>query len=892
MNARHTLLALLPTLGAIDAFAEEVRVAWPMRELRREGAVAREYTLDPQRTLPLHSAQEARMEDVEMPDGRLLDFALKRVTVSRESTFIGVDGFRSPDALESDLTMWSGVVDGEPGGHVFLAFSPYGTRGIIELNDRRYHLIARPSPDGDWSSGYSRLEVGLPDEDAMISFRCGQDEVEQPMRAPIFASPPPAGGDGSSAESPPPTSGAFGTIYACDIGVETDYQFGQIFGSNAKATANYVATLFGAISSLYYAEIGVVLRIAYLGVWTTNSDPWTTPESPTGNTSKMLTEFRTKWGGGQAPVDVPLYHHLSGASLGGGVAYLSAVCNTNYRFGISADFEGNLTTPVTQGYNTWDFVVCAHEIGHNFGTVHTHDYCPPLDQCAPNGYYGSCQTTQVCQQSTIMSYCHTCAGGMSNIQITFGNTVASTMRSFVTSNASCFDVVSTPDLHGTLCSGPSTGDSNGAITLQSTVANAGTPISGSFTYQLRLSSDSTITTADTLLGSVTNSVPGTQVTTNTTLPANLTPGGYYFGLTIDAASGETDLADNSFTGTAITISGGGSVPNLQASSISGPSSATIGDIVTITRYIVNVGTSYSGSFSYEVRLSTDSTITSGDTLVASTSSSTLGTMDLDVTIPQGLSAGTYTWGLIVTPVTDETITSDNAVAGGSISIGSGPGGALRFVAGDTLIGSIGSAQDVDSIYVDLVESEIFSLTADALGTGLFVDVALREPGSATFDPIGTYAAGSTADLMADVTGRHELRFTPASGTGSYTFSTAADYQYCASSWLLKLDADQGNSQGIAFEAIPGTLLDVDGKASKKIKGKGLVPSLFAPDLSEITLDSSVSKLGKKGFVLSDVLLDEVGEFMLYVAGVKGPGKPATIDVSLEFPSGSDTVAVD
>ena len=267
-------------------------------------------------------------------------------------------------------------------------------------------------------------------------------------------------------------------------------------------------------------------------------------------------------------------------------------------------------------------------------------------------------------------------------------------------------------------------------------------------------------------------------------------------------------------------------------------------------------------------------------------------MDLDVTIPQGLSSGTYTWGLIVTPVTDETVTSDNAVAGGSVAIGSGPGGSLRFVPGDTLIGSISSSQDEDSIYVDLVENEIFTLTADALGSGLFVDVAIREPGASSFDPVGTYATGSTADLFAGMTGRHEIRFTPASGTGSYTFSTSADYQYCSGAWMVKLDADQGNSQGIAFEAIPGTLLDVDGKASKKIKGKGLVPSLFAPDQSEITLDSSVSKLGKKGFLLTDVLLDDVGEFMLYVAGVKGPGKPATIDVTLEFPSGNDTVAVD
>ncbi|MEZ6019495.1 MAG: M12 family metallo-peptidase [Planctomycetota bacterium] len=97
---------------------------------------------------------------------------------------------------------------------------------------------------------------------------------------------------------------------------------------------------------------------------------------------------------------------MSGASLGGGVAYLDVLCNQNYGFGVSGNMTGGTQFPVSQSSNTWDFVVMAHEIGHNFSTSHTHNYCPPLDQCPPSQYFGQCQNSQVCiSNGTIMSYC-------------------------------------------------------------------------------------------------------------------------------------------------------------------------------------------------------------------------------------------------------------------------------------------------------------------------------------------------------------------------------------------------------------------------------------------------------------------------------------------------------
>jgi hypothetical protein len=75
-------------------------------------------------------------------------------------------------------------------------------------------------------------------------------------------------------------------------------------------------------------------------------------------------------------------------------------------------------------------MVFAHETGHNFGTHHTHNWCPvPLDECAPAAYFGPCQTQQTCiPNGTLMSYCHLCSGGMDNIYPYFHQACVDVMR--------------------------------------------------------------------------------------------------------------------------------------------------------------------------------------------------------------------------------------------------------------------------------------------------------------------------------------------------------------------------------------------------------------------------------------------------------------------------------
>jgi hypothetical protein len=165
-------------------------------------------------------------------------------------------------------------------------------------------------------------------------------------------------------------------------------------------------------------------------LYTTPNDPWKAQDNG-GNCVDVLYEFQAAWAG-NVPAGGEIGHMLSGANLGCGVAWLPGLCGAPWNFSVSGNIDGSVAFPVQVSPANWDFMVMTHELGHNFNALHTHDYCPPLDECAPSGYYGQCQSQQTCtSQGTIMSYCHLCPGGLSNITTLFHPTSVADMRTWV-----------------------------------------------------------------------------------------------------------------------------------------------------------------------------------------------------------------------------------------------------------------------------------------------------------------------------------------------------------------------------------------------------------------------------------------------------------------------------
>lgn len=350
-----------------------------------------------------------------LPGQGSLDLVLSRFEVEPPTMFL--DG--NPVEIERDrsLSIWSGEVLGDPQSQVFLSFSVFGTRGWVRWHGETYHVLAGPSPSGDWRESRARV-LSASELDVMSPREVATCGVTSPAESrPIEA-------EAGYATTLP--------MLKCRIAVETDYFFYDDFFGSMPAIEAYVESVFAAASQIYEQDIAVKLHVDSIGVH--SSDPETPYDWPTVaiddsvTTNQMLNAFEAAWGNGNIPNGAHLGHFLTPTDLGGGRAVIDKLCKN-----LGLAVSGNLWLccvpgDIFQGPMIWDTYVVAHETGHNFNGKHTHEFCPPIDQCAPPGDFGPCQSQQVCGTGTIMSYCHQCPGVYANILPAFHATNITRMR--------------------------------------------------------------------------------------------------------------------------------------------------------------------------------------------------------------------------------------------------------------------------------------------------------------------------------------------------------------------------------------------------------------------------------------------------------------------------------
>ena len=369
-------------------------------------------------------------------------------SVTQSTQFVVVDEHGEHPLQVDTGARFTGTVEGQTDAPAFVSIAPDGSiRSIIHQGGQVIVSEFQPGSRATVSSTVSRALA----MDSAISERAFDCAVE-PARLDLHPTGAPAAlmSRLSQPETSGPVTQALQSTRRADIIVDSDYEFFQKLGSTTAA-ATYVADLFTYISQKYQGEISTRFNLKKVIIRNTSSDPWSA-----NNASAMLDEVMNYWNSNASNPDRTLTRHhvhlLSGKAVSTSIAYVDTLGMQSYAYGVSAAIGGDFTPQNPQ--IIWDTVVVAHEIGHAFGSSHTHDYdnysgqslVPSpntggaIDCCYSQTSGSQCAValggiqrtgflpgagvinggSQGQRNGTIMSYCHLLPGGMANTAWSFG----------------------------------------------------------------------------------------------------------------------------------------------------------------------------------------------------------------------------------------------------------------------------------------------------------------------------------------------------------------------------------------------------------------------------------------------------------------------------------------
>lgn len=345
------------------------------------------------------------------------------------------------------------------------------------------------------------------------------------------------------------------------IAVDTDNELLNLkFGNNTASATAYIAAVIAGMTVIYERDVGsgqgngVRLFQGY-----TILRPSTTADEYTGGTgsadSAKLSEFASFWEARypRTVVRRALAMMLSGKQSSNfsasGIAYrsLNILCGSSgYSFSQVFKFGGATAAD--------DMLVLAHEVGHNFGSPHTHCYTVNKPDTCFNGEacYGgatacpaSATYNGVTTRGTLMSYCHLLGGCDQDALVFHPETMAQYfLPALAQGSASCVASVGGggPPAAPTISNvNPGTGALGGGTSITITGTNF---VSGATVSFIELPSN------DVFGGSPNSkSLTGVSFTNSTTLTAT-TPSAANTGivdLIVQNPDGQTATLRNAFT---------------------------------------------------------------------------------------------------------------------------------------------------------------------------------------------------------------------------------------------------------------------------------------------------------------------------------------------------------
>ena len=226
---------------------------------------------------------------------------------------------------------------------------------------------------------------------------------------------------------------------------------------------------------------------------------------------------------------------------------------------------------------------------------------------------------------------------------------------------------------------PETGAS---FALSATVSNTGDVESEATTLRYYRSTDTTISSSDTEVG--TNAVPALEASASlalsVTLKAPAAGGAYYYGACVNAVADESDTTDNCSSSSAeVTVvePQPQGAPEISIGALVSPSTVGPGQRFRLSATVFNWGDEESAPTTVRFYWSTDSTITTADNSLGTDEVGALASngpglewtsRGLGVWLDAPSAPGTYYYGACVDPVEGESDTSNNCSTADELTV--------------------------------------------------------------------------------------------------------------------------------------------------------------------------------------------------------------------------------
>ncbi|HYU31849.1 MAG TPA: IPT/TIG domain-containing protein [Thermoanaerobaculia bacterium] len=308
-----------------------------------------------------------------------------------------VEGDRKTEVPRSRMAFFEGMAEDAPDVRVFVAVEPDTGRfqGLTISPRGRYEI----RPTGEREHLVTVPEYFLPQNGQAqpVTWRCGQSDAKLTPEIPLEPSDEAV------------TGRVLSSLHTVTVTVDTDNELLSLkFSDNATNATSYVAALIAAMTVTYERDLNIRLLqgTTFLRVSST-PDPFSQlPDSNGLVTNAQLSEFANYWVANNGGVTRGLAMLLSGKSpnqfLSAGLGYVNTLCSSSFGYSFSQVFKYNGSTGASDAF------VVGHELGHNFGSQHTHNpagYNPPIDTCATttNTNLFNCLTQCTAQQCSVLA---------------------------------------------------------------------------------------------------------------------------------------------------------------------------------------------------------------------------------------------------------------------------------------------------------------------------------------------------------------------------------------------------------------------------------------------------------------------------------------------------------